>query len=107
MSDKNPPTLPGELAAGIRQALGTIPEDLLGLAGGDWLREKREQNRDRLKRRTKEILKSRGVTPDQETAAPLLLEEISKAAEYEQRPEIQEIWARLLAAAIDKTRAKR
>lgn len=105
MTDDKTPSISGEIAAGIRQALGTIPEDLLGIAIGDWLREKRKRNQERLKENTKRILEGRGVSPNQDAASPVLFIAVCEAAMDEDRPELQDIWARLLAAAVDPNRA--
>jgi hypothetical protein len=105
MAEDKTPTLSGEVAAGIRQALGTIPEDLLGIAVGDWLREKRKRNQARLAEKTKKILEARGISPEQETISPLLFIAICEAALDEDRPELQDIWAKLLATAVDAARA--
>jgi Abortive infection alpha len=107
MPENKPPTLHGEIAAGVRQALGTIPEDLLGIAVGDWLREKRIRNQARLKTRTAEILTERGVSPDKDVASPVVFIAVCEAALDEDRVELQELWARLLAAASDPDRATR
>jgi abortive infection alpha-like protein len=107
MADEKTPTVSGEIAAGVRQALGSIPEDLLGIAVGDWLREKRKRNQARLKESTRKILKERGVEPDHDTASPLLFIAICEAALDEDRPELQDLWARLLAAAVDAARVNR
>lgn len=105
MTDEKLPSLSGELAAGIRQALGNIPQDLLGIAVGDWLEEKRKINRERLEENTKKILKERGIQSDQQVASPKLFIAICEAAMDEDRDALQNLWARLLAAAVDKSRA--
>jgi hypothetical protein len=107
MADGKVPSLSGEIAAGVRQALGTIPEDLLGIAVGDWIHEKRKRNRERLKENTKRILKDRGINANQEAASPVLVVAICEASLDEDREELQDLWARLLAAAIDSDRASR
>jgi hypothetical protein len=107
MTDEKVPTLSAEVAAGVRRALGTIPEDLLGIAVGDWLREKRKLNQARLSENTKKILEARGISPDEEKSSPQLFIAICEAALDEDRPELQDLWARLLAAAVDATRAHR
>jgi hypothetical protein len=79
---------------------GTVPHDLIGLIGGDWLHHVRIRHEFKLSQRTQEILAVRGVTEIQavseDIARPLL-----EAAREQGREELQEIWARLLANAAD------
>ena len=49
------------LAGFVGKALGTAPEDTVGLLGGDHLRELRIRNLDKISRKTEEILRERGV----------------------------------------------
>lgn len=80
-----------------------IADDVLGLAGGDWLRERRERNRRRLHKNTEEELSRRGVEeplqPGPSIVIPLLT-----AAQEEDRDELMKLWAKLLAAAMDPAR---
>jgi hypothetical protein len=74
-----------------------------GLLIGDHIEAWRERNLDALARRTKEILKARDlaeIAPLAEDIAIPLLE----AAQGDPRPEMQELWATLLANAMDPNR---
>ncbi len=88
----------------LRETLGTLPEDLVGYLVGDRLKVRRAENLVCLMEKAKERLEARKVTTEQPSisvALPLLI-----AAADEDRDELQEIWARLLAAAADPDRAK-
>lgn len=96
----------------IRQAgsyvgwmLGTVPADLVGILGGDWLSQVRVRNLARYKQRTQEILTQRAVT-ETEPVSPSLAVPLLRAAMDETRPDLQEIWASLLAAALDPKKAR-
>lgn len=77
--------------------------DIYGLIIGDQLHAARHRRLDAITRRTQEILKERDAksteVPEQ-IAIPLL-----EAAQAESRSEMQELWSRLLANAIDSDRA--
>jgi len=87
----------------IAWVLGTAPADLVGILGGTWLHQVYIRNVARCGARTKEILDARGVT---ETVAlsPSLAVPLLQAAANDSQNELQELWARLLAAAMDPTR---
>ena len=80
-----------------------LAEDVLGLAGGDYLSEVRKRNRARMAEKTERILKERGIKPDGEVA-PVDMIPLLAAAQDESRDELLEIFARLLAAAADPAR---
>jgi len=88
----------------IGWVLGTAPADLAGVLGGDWLAQVRIRSLARYKERTEEILKARGVT-DATPVSPSLTVPLLRAAADETRGELQELWARLLAAAMDAKRS--
>lgn len=77
--------------------------DVYGILIGDPLHAARHRRLDAITRRTQEILRERDAKttelPEQ-IAIPLL-----EAAQQESRTEMQEIWARLLANAMDTDRA--
>src|SRR6185437_15652234 len=86
----------------LGRVLGTPIEDAVGLVIGDRLHHARLRNADRLARRTEEILAQRNVKPEPVSAnlaIPLL-----QAAQDESREKLQELWARLLANAMDPKR---
>ncbi len=86
----------------LAKMLGTVPEDAVGLLGGDWISHLRSRNAHRLQLRTDEILGLRNaeIEPLSLSVARPLLE----AAQDESRDELVEMWARLLANALDKSR---
>jgi len=93
-----------DFGAFFGKVLGNVSADLVGYAGGDYLGEVRVRNRFRMAQRTDEILAARQV---KETAAvsPLLAIPLLSAAGDESNPELQDLWARLLANAMDPARA--
>ncbi|WP_293676545.1 Abi-alpha family protein [uncultured Phenylobacterium sp.] len=89
----------------LTSILGSLPEDLVGLLGADWIRARRVENMINLGRAAKERLDARGVDPEPvslSVAIPLL-----EHAADESREELLDLWARLLAAAMDPARSKR
>ncbi len=82
-----------------------IAENLLGLAGGDWISEKRARNRAKLKAKTEEILKQRGVEQPEDPPPSVIVPLLTNAQE-EDRDELVDLWARLLAAAMDPSRKR-
>src|SRR5215471_547933 len=93
------------LGAFLEKTFGTVPEDVVGLLGGDWLKVRRAENLARILAIAKERLKARGVEP-KEPASLSITRPLVQAAADESRDELQDIWARLLAAAADPARAK-
>jgi len=89
----------------LREVLGTTPADLVGYLGGDWLTVRRAENLERILNKARERLRARNVKPEQAASLSLALPILIDAAN-ENRDELQEIWARLLAAAADPARAK-
>jgi Abortive infection alpha len=96
----------GQLARYAGKVLGTVTEDLVGIVLGEPLRYIRTVIAEKIDIRVEEIHRSRNVenllpvTPS--LAIPLL-----QAAYDEGRPELQELWARLIAAAMDPSREGR
>lgn len=88
----------------LRQIFGTVPEDMIGLLIGDSLRFKRAENMARTAKRAFEILEARGVEQLQPAPLSVALPLLEGAAE-EDREELTELWAKLLAAAADPDRA--
>jgi hypothetical protein len=94
----------------VIRGVGSYAKDIAGdlphqIVGG--LRDKvvayREQEAFRLFGRTSSILQDRGVDKPIEPAPKLLLP-ILEAATEEGSPEVRDLWAKLLAAAMDPTR---
>ncbi len=78
---------------------------MVGLLGGDWLRVRRAENLTRIVAKLSERLIARGIETTQ-PASPSIVQPMLIAAADESRDELQDIWARLLAAAADPARAK-
>jgi hypothetical protein len=97
-------TLQG-LGGFLKKTFGTVPEDLVGLLGGDLLKVRRLENLARITEKARERLKARRVDDTEPPSISILLPIIVAAAD-EDRDELQDIWARLLAAGADPARAK-
>jgi hypothetical protein len=86
------------------RAIGPSIGNIYGILIGDKVADARLRRLDKLARKTKKILKDRNVAEQQEVpediAIPLL-----EAAQGDSREEIQELWARLLANAMDPHRS--
>lgn len=82
---------------------GEVPTDLVGVLGGAWLHERHIRIRDALRRRTEQLLLERGV---QEVVAlsPNIAAALIASAQEESQEELAELWARLLANAMDPKR---
>ena len=96
----------GGLARYVGRILGTAPEDVVGIVLGDPLRFIRTIIAQKLDDKISTILRSRNVKIV-EPVSPSLAIPLLRAAYDESREEIQEIWAKLLAAAMDPQRADR
>lgn len=94
----------GGIGGFFKDALGSVPEDLVGYLGGDWLRLRRVENIARMMERTRERLKADGVIETEPASLTLALPILRGAAD-ESREELQDLWARLLAASLDPSRA--
>lgn len=96
----------GQLARYIGRVLGTAPHDAVGLVVGDplsFVRTAIAQTYDRLLNR---ILERRGITRT-EAVSPSFALPLLRAAYDETRPELQQFWSELIAAAMDPDRCKR
>jgi hypothetical protein len=89
----------------LREVFGTVPEDIVGLLGGDWLKQRRATNLSEVAGKAKERLRARNVSERQSVSLTLALP-LLKAAADESQPELQDLWARLLANAMDPKRGK-
>ena len=80
----------------LSKVIGSIPEDALGLAVGDWLKEKRRLNLAKLKdsvdKQISDLRQSRISDPSPSSLLPIL-----RAAADESRETLQSMWANLLA----------
>ncbi len=97
-------TLQG-LGGFLKETFGTVPADLVGLLGGDWLKVRRLENFARITDKTRKRLRARHVDAPEPPRLSILLPLIFAAAD-EEDDELQDMWARLLAAAADPARAK-
>jgi hypothetical protein len=89
----------------LRETLGTVPADLVGLLGGDFLKVRRAENLSRIIEKARLRLEHARIAHTQPPPLSLALP-IFKAAADEDRDELQEVWAGLLAAAADPDRAR-
>lgn len=88
----------------LRDIVGTIPEDLVGVFCGDWLKVRRAQNLAEMLAKAKEELRKSGVDHPQQASLPIMLP-LLEAAANEDRPLIQDMFAKLLSAAADPARS--
>jgi hypothetical protein len=88
------------LGAFLDKALGSTPEDLIGYFGGDRLRVRRAENMARMLFDARECLAARRVERTEPATLSVALP-ILQAAADEDRDEIVDLWARLLANAMD------
>ena len=93
-----------DLGTFFKEALGSVPSDLVGYMGGDWLRFRRVENIAEMMKRTRERLATRGVKETEPASLTLALPILRGAAD-ESRETLQDLWARLMAAALDPDRA--
>ena len=133
MTDSTPPTLPGVIPVSDEQAkavsslsgfgltvvteasglaryigrvLGTVPHDAVGLVIGDPLHFVRTAIAAQYDILLDKILSRRNVGQTQ-AVSPSLAIPLLRGAYDESRPELQELWAALLASAMDPRRSGR
>jgi Abortive infection alpha len=101
-----------ELVAAIRNFggwladfLGDIPKDLAGLIFGDKLKVQRVENLFRIWEKAKERLSEQGIEVPGPVNRKLALPILAAAAD-ENSDELQDLWARLLAAAMNPDQSK-
>jgi hypothetical protein len=94
-----------KLAGYVGRVLGTVPEDAAGLVIGDPLRIVRAAIASQYDKLLTKLLAERGVR-DPQPVTPALAIPLLRAAYDESRPDLQALWARLLAAAMDPSRAE-
>jgi len=87
------------VGAFIQNTVGSVPENLVGLAGGDWVHEQRRRNAARMRAKTEQILaaidRNRLSEPSVSVVLPLL-----QASADEAREELQALWAALMANSM-------
>jgi hypothetical protein len=88
------------LGSFFEKTLGSTPEDLVAHLGGDWLRVRRAENLVRLfeaaRRRLADLHVEEPMPASLSVALPIL-----RGAADEDREELVDLWARLLANAMD------
>ena len=94
------------LARYIGRVLGTVPEDVVGIALGEHLHFVRGVIVGQYDKLLTDIFRDRKVTETQ-PVSPSLAIAFLRAAYDENRPELQELWAHLIAAAMDPKRSSR
>ena len=92
-----------EIGLYLSRVFGIELGDLGRTAEGNWLGEARTKNRDALRHRTEDILRERKVGGIAELS-PNIAAQILTLGQDESRPALIELWARLLANAIDPSR---
>jgi hypothetical protein len=88
------------LGSFLERALGSTPEDLVGYFGGDRLRVRRAENMARMMSESQERLAAWGVEETKPATLSIALPILQGAAD-EDREELVDLWARLLANAMD------
>ncbi|MGJ5136866.1 Abi-alpha family protein [Bradyrhizobium oligotrophicum] len=90
----------------INRVFGRPLEDATGMLVGDPLRAARVLSQDWIARRVTKILHARNLRDeDSQPVPPNIAIPILEAAQDETREELMEIWARLLANAMDPNRS--
>ncbi len=93
-----------QLGSCLSKIFGTIPEDLIGIAFGDALHIKRGENINIMAAKSAKRLKDMGIETTQEVPLSIGLPLLAAAAD-ENRDELVDLWARLLATAMDPSRS--
>ncbi len=89
----------GGIGSYLARVFQSVPDNALGLMGGDWLDHKRRRHLAMLEANTARILE--GIAADRLTEpSPSVLIPLLQAAVDEGRPELQSLWAALLANAM-------
>ena len=88
----------------LKDTVGTLPADLVGILGADWLRVQRAVNLAETIAKARARLKAKGITEPQLVSLAVALP-LFRAAADESRAELQDLYAKLLAAAADPSRS--
>jgi hypothetical protein len=83
----------------LADVFGSVPHSLVGVLGGDWLHEKRRRNLAQLQANTDRLLDAIAAERRTEISGSVFLSLIEACAD-EGRPELQALWAALLANAM-------
>ena len=90
----------------LKEVFGGVPKNLVGVLGGDWLEYRRLTNLAILKAKFNGHLHRLGIKDTMPPRLTLALP-ILQAAADESQDELQDLWARLLAAAMDPARSSK
>jgi hypothetical protein len=85
------------------ELLGDLPKDLVGLLAGERVKVHRAENAVKLWAAAKKRLEDRGVVAPEPPSLKLALPILESAID-ENNAELRDLWARLLAAAMDPLR---
>jgi hypothetical protein len=94
-----------KLGGFLSKVFGTVPSDVVGVIGGDWLHHIRIRNVAKLAQRNEEILRDRGIWGQTEPMIPSVALPLLHAAQDETREELREMWARMIANGMDPKNA--
>jgi hypothetical protein len=100
----------GEIVSPVRDVFADIIGGTVGDQLSNWRRNKpawRERNERETLEAAKRIMTERGIGSIAEEARPESVEEILSAAAETSAPELKQLYANLIAAAIDPKRASR
>ena len=92
-----------DLGSFFGRALGSTPEDLVGYYGGDRLRIRRAENIVKMMCEAQARLAVMGIEETKPATLSIALPILEGAAD-EDREELVDLWARLLASAMDATK---
>jgi len=95
--------LVGGLGAYLARSFGDGPKNLIGLLVGDWLIHKRVRRWSELQNETRRILNQRKVE-EPDDISPSIALPLIEAALDEDRDGLKDLWAKLLASAMDPKR---
>jgi hypothetical protein len=85
----------------VFKIVGTVPEDLIGVLGGDYLHHQRRRNLAAMAAKTAlRIEQIGGRAPELTEPSASLVVPLLQAAADENREELQDLWAALLARAM-------
>jgi len=90
----------------LDRVIGRLPDNIVGLVLGDWVLHTRIRRWAELQAETERILRERGVKEPFAEVSPSLAIPLIEAAVDETREGLKQLWARLLAAAMDPSRTE-
>jgi len=80
--------------------------DAVGIIGGDYLSEYRQANREKIQKKFSKVMSDSNAKDIPQPNVTFVIQ-ILEAAQEENRDELQDIWAKLIAAAIDPAKSTR